>query len=124
MPFVVEKADPITIRVHVSGKVTYAEVQVILAEVMSHGLRPGTQILVDALGVTGTPDASELRSIVRDLVPMIDAGLVAIAIVTDGFVYGVARMFSVFAQAVDLDVAVFRSMGEATEWLDSRATPV
>ena len=49
---------------------------------------------------------------------LVDGGLSTMAIVTEeGFVYGVARMFAVFAEVFGLRVRACRSMDEAERWL-------
>jgi hypothetical protein len=78
---------------------------------------------VDAHTVTAAPSSSELRAILRDMKPLIDREIRTMAIVTDkSFVYGVARMFGVFAEAFGLRVRAFKTIEEGEAWLH-RGTP-
>ena len=103
------------------GDVTFADVAVILDELLDDPrIEPGTQILVDCRGVTNTPSTPELRMIARDLAPLHERGVERIAVCAESnFVYGVARMFAVFAEVFGLHVAAFREMREARDWLGS-----
>ena len=75
-------------------------------------------MLVDASAVEGVPSTAELRIVARDMLPMVDHGLIAVGIVTDNpFVYGVARMFVVFADAVGAKVGAFKKFDDAQQWL-------
>lgn len=117
MPVTINSSEGV-VRVTVSGHVTYAEVATLMAA-------PGNQgggadpwpVLVDARAVDHAPSATDLRRIVTELRHLAhDMG--PIGIITDSvYVYGVARMFSVFAQAVPARVEVFRCPEQAVGWL-------
>lgn len=75
-------------------------------------------MLVDARDVTGAPSTAELRRIAAEMKPLIDSGMGPIAIFTDSAcIYGVARMFSVFAQTMSANVSAHRSPEDAEQWL-------
>jgi hypothetical protein len=101
------------------GEVTFADIAVILDELLDDpSIVPGTQMLVDARQVTDVPSTPELRLVARDMAPLHQRGVVRMAVCAEGaFVYGVARMFGVFAEAIGLHVAAFRNMREARDWL-------
>lgn len=121
MPVAVGFAQLRTFLLHAAGEVTLAEVQRTMDDVLAHpGLASGSQVLIDGRTVTGTPSAAEVRQIARELTPLISRGLGPITIVTQpGFVYGVARMFAVFAETIHPHVSAFTDMESAQEWLAS-----
>lgn len=101
------------------GTVTYQDVVDLIAQRLADPARvPGLPVLVDGRGVTGAPSAPELRLIAVEMKPLIDSGLGPIAIVTDSsFIYGVVRMFSVFAQTMSANVSAHRRAEDAERWL-------
>lgn len=113
-----------TIMVHASGKVTLEEVRVVQEQILVHpGWRAGAAMFVDARAQTGAPTAEELRIIAREMTPLVERGLGPVAMVCgSSFIYGVARMFSVFAEVVHANVGAFREMDEAQKWLDAQPT--
>jgi hypothetical protein len=121
MPVALSFLEPSTFVVRGAGHVTYEEIQTLLADVLEHPrLCCGVRVLVDGRLVRGAPSTEELRTIARHLKPLLDRGLGPIAIVaTSPFIYGVARMFSVFAEAMRATVAPFRGLDEANAWLKS-----
>ena len=124
MPFVVSFREPDTFVLEVSGDLTYAVVRSAIDDLLDH---PATgrarKLLIDNHRVTSAPTASELRAIAQDMKPLIERGVTVMAIVTDdALVYGVARMFGVFAEVFGLKVRAFRAMHDAEEWL-RRRTP-
>lgn len=125
MPIAIAFQEPDTFMVCASGKVTFEESQLMLDEVLAHPrFGSGAQLLVDGRTVSGAPSAAELRTIATHLVPMLQRGMGPIAIVTDSpMVYGVARMFSTFAELVSATVMPFRSMTDAEQWLAAQAAP-
>lgn len=117
MPVIINSSEGV-VRVTASGHVTYAEVATLLA-----GRRdqpPGDAplpVLVDAQTVDRAPSAADLRRIVTGLRHLAhDMGPIGI-ITGSVYVYGVARMFSVFAEGVPASVKVFRCPEEAAGWL-------
>jgi hypothetical protein len=122
MPLALAFQEPATFKVRASGGVTYEEVQVLLEEMRNHPrMCAGVSIIVDAHDVDGVPSTSELRLIAVDLKTLFDRGLDAVAIVADRtFVYGVARMFASFAEALGENVHAFRCSDEARAWLNEQ----
>lgn len=118
--------DSSTLVVRASGNVTFDESRRFQDELLGDPrLHDGVQMLVDATTMDGAPSANELRIIATEFVPLLRAGLGPIAIVCGSpFVYGVARMFTVFAEVVGARVAAFRDPTEARQWLDSLLSPV
>jgi hypothetical protein len=119
MPVAVGFTPPDIFLIHASGEVTYPEIQRSIDRILAHPeLADRRKLLVDGHAVTGAPSSSELRAIVRDMKPLFDHDVSTMAVVTDKeFVYGVARMFAVFAEAFGLHVRAFRTMEEAERWL-------
>lgn len=121
MPVAVGFAPPDIFMVRATGDVTYHECQHGLDDVLAHpaGSRSNARkILVDGRRVTGAPNTEELRAFAHDMKLFIDRGYGPVAIVTDrAFVYGVARMFAVFAEEFGMSVRAFLSADEASDWL-------
>lgn len=124
MAVAVEFAAPSEFVVHASGRVTFDEVMRAEADLLAHpALDARARLLVDGREVEAAPTAAELRSIAREMKAVHARGVKHFAIVAGSdFVYGVARMFAVFAQAVSLHVAVFRDIESARRWLRAHGT--
>ena len=120
MPVAVGFAKPDVFVVRATGDVTYDECQRAIDEILYHPASDtGRKILVDGRGTTTAPKTTELQAIARDMRLLIARGYGPMAIVTDrSFVYGVARMFAVFAEAFGLQVRAFHSVDEASGWLE------
>lgn len=118
MPVSIDATEDV-VNVTASGTITYQEVAEIIAHRSTNGARrPNLPVLVDARAVDGAPSAKDLRRIVMDLRPLVGSGMGPIGIITDSvYVYGVVRMFSVFAQELSTTVLAFRCAEEAKEWL-------
>jgi hypothetical protein len=121
MPIAFAFSAPQEIFVVAKGDITFAEVAVVLDELIDDPrIVPGTGMLVDSRGVEGAPSTPELRLIARDLAPLRDRGVNRIAVCAESmFVYGVTRMFGVFAELLGIHVAAFRDMEAARRWLSS-----
>ena len=119
VPLDVEFAEPSRFHVRASGEVTVVEIQSAIAGILSHPrMHSGTDVLVDAREVERVPTTPDLRRVARWMKPMVDVGLGAVGIVTENpVIFGVARMFSVFAEAVGASVGAFRDVDEARAWL-------
>ena len=119
MPVVVGFAPPDQFVVRATGDVTFDECQRALDDILAHRAEEGARtILIDGRGVTAAPSSSELQRLARDMKVFVRRGYGPIAIVTDKtFVYGVARMFSVFAGAFGVSVCAFVTVEEAATWL-------
>lgn len=126
MPLAFSVQEPRTFMVRASGRVTYEEVEQIRASILADPhLSRGARMLVDGRAVSAAPTASELRTIATEMLPMLQRGLGPVAIVTSSpMVYGVARMFSVFAELVSANVAPFPCMDDAEKWLASQSAPL
>lgn len=124
MPVELSHQEPGTFVITASGVVTHEEATRLLNTLRQHPrMGPGTELLADARAVTGVPSTEELRAIATLLRPLREHGLGPVAIVSStAFVYGVARMFAVFAELMDARVAAFRSMDEARAWLAAEAS--
>jgi hypothetical protein len=105
--------------VRASGEVTLGEIERAIAEILAHPALPeGPDVLIVADEVDQVPTTSELRVAAREIRPALDRGLGALAIVASNpFVYGVARIFSVFAESVGAEIAAFREVDDASRWL-------
>jgi hypothetical protein len=99
-----------------------------MAEILDHfrtlendPQRPAAaDVFLDLREVTSVPSADQLRAVTTEIsriVPNLRFG--ACAIVTDRDVmFGMSRMFSVFAEKYFRAISVFRSAGEGERWLD------
>ena len=121
MPVAFAFSAPLEIFVIAEGDVTFAEVAVLIDELIDDPrIQPGTGILVDSRKVEGAPSTPELRLIARDLAPLRDRGVNRIAVCANSmFVYGITRMFGVFAELIGIHVAAFLEMEAAKRWLSS-----
>lgn len=122
MPFDVALSQPSRFRIRASGKVTLHEIGEVYGTLLAHpGLSAGAEALVDCNDVDGVPDAAELRVAAHKLRPILEHGVGAIGIVArDPFVYGMSRMFAVFAEAVGARMSAFRDEGDAQAWLEEQ----
>lgn len=113
--------DEHSLQISAGGSVTFAEIAVMLDDLLDDPrITPGTSILVDARGVREVPTTAELRIVARDLAPLRERGVNRIAVCADStFVYGVARMFGVFADAIGLQIGAFWEVDDARAWLAS-----
>lgn len=119
MPLTLTFQEPDIFLVQASGSVSFTEAQDTQAQILADPrLADGSCMLVDCRELKAAPSAGELRQLAGNLVPMLDRGLGAIAIVTSSpMVYGVARMFATFAELVNAHVMPFKCMDEAKNWL-------
>ena len=75
--------------------------------------------LIDARGVTTDLTTADVRRLVQRAGAMlrtVDLGPTAI-VTTNDVVYGMARMYSILAEGVGVNVEVFRDIDAATTWL-------
>lgn len=124
MPVAVTFQEPDTFTVCASGHVTFQECHVMQADLLADPhLRKGVRVLIDACAVDDVPTTSELRTLATEMQFMVERGLGPVAVVTNNTcVYGVVRMFSVFAEFVNALVMPFRDMGEAERWLEDQSS--
>ena len=122
MPISLSFQAPSTFFLNATGHVTYGECRAIFNELLAHAqLKPDSRILTDGRTVTKVPSTEELRALTKDLQPLMDRGVSALGILTSSaFVYGVARMFSTFAEPMNFSVPVFNDADEAQRWLTAR----
>jgi hypothetical protein len=122
MPARLSFQEPKTFVVHAFGHVTFQELKQIFDEIVAHPrLTRGARVLVDGRFIGDAPCTEDLRTIARELKPLVDRGVGPIAIVTARpAVYGIARMFSVFAEAMCANVSPFKSLEEARTWLETQ----
>lgn len=118
MPVSLSFTEPLVFKIDASGNVTYDECTRILEELVGHPqLRADSRVFVDGRTVTKVPNTQELRALAQALAPLAERGVHQMGILTaSAFVYGVARMFSVFAELADVKVSVFKEMDEAERW--------
>jgi hypothetical protein len=79
-------------------------------------------VLLDLSEMTTIPDASELRTVTTDIArirPQVQFGSCAIIASRDAL-FGMARMFEVFAEAYFVATRVFRAEVDGLAWLESR----
>jgi len=121
MPLTLTFQEPDTFLVLASGAVTFEEAQETQAQILADPrISNGSCMLVDCRELKAAPSSSELRQLAGNLVPMLDRGMGAIAIVTSSpMVYGVARMFATFAELVNAHVMPFKCMDDAKDWLNA-----
>lgn len=125
MPVALTFQEPNTFAVRASGRVTFEECHAMQAQLLADPhLSEGVRVLVDASAVRGVPSASELRALAAEMQPMVERGLGPVAVVTASpSVYGVVRMFSVFAELVNAIVMPFKERSDAERWLASKPAP-
>jgi hypothetical protein len=111
--------EPSTFLVLASGDVTAEDMHFVLRQILSHReFRAGARILIDARSMVGAPPIEELRTVARELTPLLDRGLRAMAIVAETqYIYGIARTFSAYAEPLGVNVAPFRDLEGAQRWL-------
>jgi hypothetical protein len=114
-----------TIHTRCTGAVTLAEVLGHFRELARDPDCPGRlDVLLDLGRLESLPSSNQLRSVsqeVADLRTRVAFGLGAIVAPTDAL-FGMMRMFEVFASAYFKDVHVFRSLDEAQAWLSIERT--
>jgi len=112
---------PSRVIVHASGDVTFTECVRAEEELIAHPeVGAGSRVIVDGRDVNTAPSTADLRTLARGMKPLAERGLEQMAIVAgNDFVYGVARMFGVFALAVGLRVVTFRDMRDAERWVEA-----
>ena len=125
LPVDLEVPHPARFQIRASGEVTLREIEALYAKVLGHpDLAPGADAIVDTSGVVQVPNAAELRAAASGMRPILDRGLGAVGVVAeDAYVYGMARMFSVFAEAVGAQVHAFRCTADAERWLKEQRGP-
>ena len=119
MSVVVGFAPPSLVLIRTTGDVTYAECQQAIDQMLAVPASAAPKcVLVEQVHVRSLPDQDEIRKLARDFVPVAARGVRHLAIVSDqAHVYGVARMFAVFAEPFGFEVRAFRKVEDAERWL-------
>ncbi len=118
MPLALTYEEPQTFRIRVSGLVTFDEMERMIRVLEQDPHMRGALVLTDAREASDAPSSAELREIAVHAGRLAKNGLGPVAIVVGTtFLYGIARMFATFAEAVCMKVNPFRTMPEAEEWL-------
>jgi len=108
------------------GDVRYDEVLAHFAELESDpNLPKRPDVLLDMSRMDSVPESGQLRSVAAqfDRFPSrIEWGACAIVAETD-LLFGMSRMFQVFAESHFADSSVVRTRSEAVQWLESRRGP-
>jgi hypothetical protein len=123
MPLTLDPTDRV-VCVRAFGRVDCAECLDLVQSLLRQApVLAGRPILVDARGVTHAPSTRELRRIAAEMSAFASVGLGTIGILTESIcIYGVARMFSVIAEAA-AHISAFRDPVEAAQWLDTQSRP-
>lgn len=106
----------------VTGTLDLDEVVGALERILNHPLfTPGSDVLWDfSYAITGGLDARELRSLVRRVGERMDGrgeGYKIALVAPRDVDYGLARMYEAYASELPVELSVFRSSGEAWDWL-------
>jgi hypothetical protein len=119
MPVVVGFAPPSLLLIRTTGDITYAECQRAIDQILATlGDASATCLLIEQVNVRSLPEQDDIRRLARDFVPVAARGVRHVAIVSDqAHVYGVARMFAVFAEPFGFEVRAFRKVDDAERWL-------
>jgi hypothetical protein len=108
------------IRLRFVDDVTLAETLEVLHALRADPATPARlDMLVDLRHTPGLPQSGQLRAIVGELgrvAPKLRWGACALVASSDS-VYGVSRMFAVYAESAFERVQVFRGIEEAESWL-------
>jgi hypothetical protein len=119
MPVTVRFEEPSTFVLCGSGKITLAEYQRAIAEIMVDP-RPMSHLLIDGREALSVPPTAEVKEGAAMLPRLLSKGLAGTAVVANRpAIYGVARMFAVFASLFNVKVRAFREMDEAQAWLET-----
>jgi hypothetical protein len=121
---------PITYRIEQSKQLihTCCSGPVVLEEVREHFVTlsqdrdcpPQLDVLLDLSEMTTLPESDELRAVASDIAhlrPQIQFGICAI-VASRPPLFGMARMFEVFAERYFSATGVFRTETEAVDWLE------
>ena len=107
------------------GVVTYAELAQHLAEEERDDAL-GLAELIDARGATTDLTPEQVRSLVTLTDALVRKGRFgALAIVTDNDVtFGMARMYQILADALPIEIGVYRELSDALAWLGPAGSDV
>jgi hypothetical protein len=105
------------------GVITFAEIAE-HADSQSQGRDPTYDELFDATGALVDLTVAQVRELVYFVSQAnrkLPLGATAI-VATQPVVFGLARMYSMLCESVGARVGVFRTVGEAEKWLESRSS--
>jgi hypothetical protein len=123
MPLAFAFADPSTLAVRASGTVTFDEVEDVIRDLITDArFARGVRVIADCREVEQTLSTAELRTVARDIRPLVAQGMGPVAVITSSvFMFGITRMFGTFAETVGAHVHAVRTVDEANEWLATQA---
>ena len=111
-----------------AGKVDDAELEAHVEGLITEGrLKPGFRELADCRGITSQDQVTTegLRRTARlEAVSRLPEGGPLALVAPSGSTYGVARMYSVFAEKTRREIAVFTEIEEACGWLGTSVNRV
>lgn len=109
-----------TLRTVASGLVTYHDLTRHLAEEERDDALGLAEVL-DGRGATTDVTPDQVRALVVRTDALVRKGRFgALAIVTDNdFAFGMARMYQILADPLPVQIGVFRTLTDATEWLSA-----
>lgn len=116
------RIDPTRRLIHTtcSGLVTLEEVLEHFAVLMQDPKRShGLDVLLDLTQIASVPTSEELRIVTSEIAhirPAIEFGRCAVAASREAM-YGMSRMFEVYAEGYFAEVQAFRTLEEAAGWL-------
>src|SRR5262249_36272220 len=109
------------VRIRCSGSIAFSEVRELFQRVgQTPQLSGHVSALVDLSETTSLPQTSQLKDLVemiRSIQEQVDFDVCAI-IATRDALFGMSRMFAVFAEPYFHNIAVFRDAVEAEGWLN------
>jgi hypothetical protein len=118
--------ESVRIRTRCTGDVTFEEVLDHFRQLRGDAsLPPRLDVLLDLAAMESLPESNQLRSIADEvdrLKPRLKWGACAIVANRDAL-YGMLRMFQVFAEKQFASSYVFREREEAERWLESLRAP-
>jgi hypothetical protein len=110
-----------------TGAVTFEEVLFHFAELEADpSVPPRLDVLLDLTAMDSLPESSQLESVAAEIDRLrtkITWGGIATVASRDAL-YGMTRVFQVFAEQVFAHAGVFRDLEEATRWIGSLRPPV
>ena len=113
------------VRTAASGLVTYDDLARHLAEEERDNAL-GLAEVIDGRGATTDLTPNQVRALVVRTDALVRKGRFgALAIVTDSnFAFGMARMYQILAEPLPVQIGIFRTLDEATAWLNTVAEPI
>lgn len=109
-----------TIRVTLSGKNETDDIRQVVARILSDpAFADDLHLLLDSRESTANPSVAQIRARAVLLKSVVEDRPVRIAFLVSGTLrYGLARMFSVYAQMEGLNIEVFKDIDEACHWIE------